>query len=667
VSAVVEPVVDAEVVLTAEPRTKRRSILRRLLTQWQSAWAVVYLTVLGLTAVFASQVAPHGIRTQSLSHKFASPSGHFLLGADDLGRDLLSRMIFGARSSLEASVVVVAGALIIAIPVGLVAGYRGGWIDGIVMRFVDAGMSVPPLVLALAIAGVLGPGLNNLMIALIVVFTPGLTRLVRGQALAVARESFIEASKAAGTSTTTILRRRVLPNVRSVVIIQASFMLGQALLAEAGLSYLGLGAQPPNPSWGNMLRRAYDLALFTHPWQLFIPATAIALTVLAFFALGDGLRDALGVAGRSYAKTKRSRVLGITQVVRPRVARGSRVAAAAPAAPAARSALLAIEGLSVEFPGAGDRTARVLDDVSIDIMPGEMLGLVGESGSGKTMTSLSIMRLVPTPGRITGGRILFEGRDLLSLPFRDLRHVRGRDIAMIFQDPMTSLNPAFTIGNQLVEAQRLARPVARRAARGRAAEMLDLVGIPDATRILDAYAHELSGGMRQRVMIAMALINGPKLLIADEPTTGLDVTIQAQILALLAKLKDELGMAVLFVTHDLGVVAELCDRVVVMYAGQIVENSPVERLFATPMHPYSEGLLGAMPRSEFRSDRLHVIPGRVPMPDAMPDGCRFHPRCPYAVATCAVDQIELVSVGPDSQARCIRVDADDRDRSPVMK
>jgi peptide/nickel transport system permease protein len=657
---VADVVVDAEV-LQAAPHTARRSVLRRLLTDRQSGWAVVYLTLLGLAAILAPLIAPYSVATQDLDNKYASPSLDHLLGTDDLGRDLLSRMLYGARTSLQASVIVVAAALIIAIPVGLFAGYRRGWVDGTAMRLVDAGMSVPALVLALAIAGVLGPGLTNLMIALVVVFTPGLVRLVRGQTLAVSQESFIEASKAAGTSTARILRHRVLPNVRSVIIIQASFMLGQALLAEAALSYLGLGAQPPNPSWGNMLRRAYDLALFTHPWQLLVPAIAIAITVLAFFSLGDGLRDALGVAGRSDKATNRSKSLGITPVTRP-AADADR-----PAPDAARGALLSIEGLTVEFPGRHGPPARVLDDVTMQIMPGEMLGLVGESGSGKTMTSLAIMRLVPSPGEITAGRVVFDGVDLLGLKFKDMRRVRGRRIAMIFQDPMTSLNPAFTIGNQLVEAQRLAKPVGRNTANARAAEMIDLVGIPDARRVLAAYPHELSGGMRQRVMIAMALVNGPKLLIADEPTTGLDVTIQAQILALLGRLKDELGMAVLFVTHDLGVVAELCDRVVVMYAGQVVENAPVHDLFTTPRHPYSEGLLGAVPRSEQRAERLQVIPGRVPQSHEMPKGCRFHPRCPYVMPECQTEPVPMISAGPDVEARCLRVRAEARVPSPVMK
>ena len=256
------------------------------------------------------------------------------------------------------------------------------------------------------------------------------------------------------------------------------------------------------------------------------------------------------------------------------------------------------------------------------------MGLVGESGSGKSVTSMSIMRLIPSPpGRITGGAVFFEGRNLLELPFAEMRELRGSDLSMVFQDPMSSLDPSFTIGHQLVEGIRLHQSVRRAQAKARAVELLDLVGIPDAKSRMGEYAHRLSGGMRQRVMIAMALLNDPKFLIADEPTTALDVTIQAQILELLKRLQEELGMSMIFVTHDLGVVADICDRVLVMYAGQIVEHAPVHDLYAQPLHPYTEALLGAIPRADETLARLVTIPGVVPVPGAWPSGCRFAPRC----------------------------------------
>ena len=303
----------------------------------------------------------------------------------------------------------------------------------------------------------------------------------------------------------------------------------------------------------------------------------------------------------------------------------------------------------------GGGTARAVDGVSFDLHAGETLGLVGESGCGKTVTSLSILRLIPEPpGHIRpGSYIEFEGRNLLTLAPKDLRAVRGNRIAMIFQEPMTSLNPVLTIGDQVAEAAIVHQRLSGAAGRARAIEMLRQVGIPDPEERVDHYPHQLSGGMRQRVMIAMALICHPQILIADEPTTALDVTIQAQILELLSHLQQQLGMAVLLITHDLGVVAGSADRVVVMYAGQVVESAPTRTLFARPGHPYTEGLMASIPRLDRPRERLHSIPGSVPAATAWPAGCRFHPRCPYAWDKCRTEEPPLLETGADGQAaRC---------------
>ncbi len=299
----------------------------------------------------------------------------------------------------------------------------------------------------------------------------------------------------------------------------------------------------------------------------------------------------------------------------------------------------------------GGGTARAVDGVSFELFPGETLGIVGESGCGKTVTSLSVLRLIPEPpGHIRPGSFIeFEGRNLLTLEPRELRAIRGNQIAMIFQEPMTSLNPVFTVGDQIAEAAIVHQGLSRGAARTRAIEMLKLVGIPDPAERVDHYPHQMSGGMRQRVMIAMALVCHPKLLIADEPTTALDVTIQAQILELLDRLQAELGMAVMLITHDLGLVAGSADRVVVMYAGQVVEQAPTAELFAHPLHPYTEGLLASVPRLDAPAararGRLPSIPGQVPAATAWPDGCRFHPRCPYAWDRCRQEAPPLLDAG----------------------
>jgi peptide/nickel transport system ATP-binding protein len=316
--------------------------------------------------------------------------------------------------------------------------------------------------------------------------------------------------------------------------------------------------------------------------------------------------------------------------------------------------LLTVEGLRVEFAGPAG-WLPVVEDVSFSIGRGETLGIVGESGSGKTVSSLAVMGLIPKGnGRVAEGRIDFEGRNLLELNSEAMRQVRGEEISMIFQEPMTSLNPAFTIGKQITDAVRSHRGVSRAVGRKRAVEMLDRVGIPDADKRVDQYPHEFSGGMRQRAMIAMALSCDPKLLIADEPTTALDVTVQAQILDLMRSLQDEMGTAILFVTHDFGVVADICDRVAIMYAGQIVEQASVASVFARPRHPYSEGLLVSMPQAARAGERLTVIPGQVPAPGAIPAGCRFQPRCSYAEPECADVPVELVTVADGSSVRCLR-------------
>ncbi|MCG3162587.1 MAG: Dipeptide transport ATP-binding protein DppD [Acidobacteria bacterium] len=303
--------------------------------------------------------------------------------------------------------------------------------------------------------------------------------------------------------------------------------------------------------------------------------------------------------------------------------------------------------------------ARSVDDVSFTLEQGEVLSLVGESGCGKSVTALSVMRLIASPGRIVGGEVLFEGRDLLKLSEAEMRSIRGDDIAMIFQDPMTSLNPVYTVGEQIAEAIRLHRKVSKKEAWNQAIEGMRDVAIPAPEARAKSYPHEMSGGMRQRVMIAMALACDPKLLIADEPTTALDVTIQAQILELLTELREKRNLALLLITHDLGVVAETSDRVAVMYAGRIVEEAPARELFAKPRHPYTEGLLRAVPRLDEsvaeKKKRLHTIEGVVPNPLNLPPGCRFAPRCEHAREKCGEGEIPLIDVGAAHLSRCIRV------------
>jgi peptide/nickel transport system ATP-binding protein len=318
--------------------------------------------------------------------------------------------------------------------------------------------------------------------------------------------------------------------------------------------------------------------------------------------------------------------------------------------------LLRLEELRTHF-FTDDGVVRAVDGVSFEVREGETLAVVGESGSGKSVTSLSILRLIAEPpGRIVGGRILFRGKNLLELDPRAMRAIRGKEISMIFQEPMTSLNPVFTCGEQIMEALMLHEKLDRKAARARTIEMLRRVGIPSPEQRVDEYPHQMSGGMRQRVMIAMALACKPAILIADEPTTALDVTIQAQILELLRDLQQAMGMAVLLITHDLGVVAETADRVAVMYAGQVVEYCDVQAAFKRTLHPYTAGLLHALPRLGEKRDALRVIPGNVPDPLRFPSGCRFHPRCPVAQQRCRESEPPVLTFDGEHQARCWRAD-----------
>jgi peptide/nickel transport system permease protein len=619
------------------------------------AWVLLMIVF----ALFGSLIEPYDPNAQNLADASQGISQAHWLGTDDLGRDVLSRLIAGAQSSMQVTFETVGLALVLALFIGLIAGFRGGWLDYILMRGADAGLAFPPLVLALAVVAVLGTSTNDTALALAIVFAPGFARFARGQTLAIREESFVEASTSIGSPPTRIVLVRILPNVMTGLVVGVAIALGAAVLAASGLAFLGLGPPPPAASWGGMLQEAYNTSLFTHPWSLVPAGLTIALTVLAFNTIGDSLRDTIsGATPQSRRQRGVKRQRGITAVVRPEQSIPAQAArpALAEAGEVSRRPLLEVRDLSVEFDTDGGRV-RVVDGVSFDVDERKIVGLVGESGSGKTVSSLAVLRLLPSPpAQIVGGSIRFNGNDLLGMDFDEMRRIRGRDIAMVFQDPLASLDPSFTIGYQLIEAIRLHEKVSRAAARDRSTRLLESVHIPDAAQRFSAYPHQLSGGMRQRVMIAMALTCHPRLLIADEPTTALDVTVQAQIVELLRELRETEDLAVLFVTHDLALISELSDEIIVMYAGQVVEQSPTAELFARPLHPYTAALLAASPGIRTETEGPTLIAGQVPQAGQFPSGCRFHPRCAYAEEACATPPIDLVVAAPDRQSRCRRVD-----------
>jgi len=649
-----EPTAEAREGSSGETEHRRVGALRRFARDKTAVGGLVFIVGVIFMAIAAPLLAPYGPNVQDLFHINAGPSGAHWLGTDDLGRDMLSRLIFGARPPLRAAFQIVGGALVLALPLALVAGFVRGSIDMVIMRAMDALFSFPPLVLALTVAGLLGPDLNDASIAIAIVFVPSFVRLIRGEVIAVREENYVEAARATGVAPGRLVRTHILPNVALPLIIQVALALGYAILIDAGLSFLGLGEQPPTASWGLMLTEAYRY-IFSSPLTLVFPGLAILLTVLAFNLVADGLRDALG--RERFGATRAARLAGGR--------RARRVAASAAHAERQRAAgeidvpsspeLLTVEHLRVEF-ATRDGWLPVVEDVGFGVLPGRTLGLVGESGSGKTVSALAIMGLLPRrESRVPEGSVRFDGMELTELSAPRMRQIRGNDIAMIFQEPMTSLNPAFTVGNQIAEQVRAHREVSRGEAWARAVDMLDQVGIPDPTRRARDYPHAFSGGMRQRVMIAMALSCEPKLLIADEPTTALDVTTQAQILELLASLQQERHMAMIFVTHDLGVISDIADDVVVMYAGQVMERTAVGELFGRPHHPYSEALLASMPQLASPGSALKVIAGQVPRPDEMVAGCRFGPRCDYTVDGCRAGPVALEPTADSGGlVRCVR-------------
>jgi peptide/nickel transport system ATP-binding protein len=633
---------------------KAGNALRRFIHDPLAVSGFVFIVGVIFMAIAAPLLAPYGPNVQDLVRINAGPSAAHWLGTDDLGRDILSRLIFGARPPLRAAFQIVGGALVLALPLALVAGFVRGWVDAIVMRAMDALFSFPPLVLALTVAALLGPNLNDASIAIAIVFVPSFVRLIRGEVIAVREENYVEAARATGVAPGRLIRTHILPNVASPLIIQVALSLGYAILIDAGLSFLGVGEQPPTASWGLMLTEAYRF-IFQSPLTLVFPGLAILLTVLALNLAADGLRDALGrerfgAKARSRDKDSRPARHHEPQLVRDPV-HGQAATTGVPSRPE----LLCVEHLRVEFATRAGWLA-VVEDVSFGVLPGQTLGLVGESGSGKTVSALAIMGLLPRrESQIPEGAVHFSGMELTRLSAEKMRRIRGNDIAMIFQEPMTSLNPAYTVGNQIAEQVRAHQSVGRAEAWAQAVDMLDQVGIPDPGRRSHDYPHAFSGGMRQRVMIAMALSCEPKLLIADEPTTALDVTTQAQILELLSSLQEQRQMAMIFVTHDLGVIADIADEVVVMYGGQVVERTAVGDLFDRPHHPYSEALLSSMPQLAAPGSALKVIPGQVPRPDEMVPGCRFGPRCDYVIDSCRTGPVALVPVaGSGGLARCIR-------------
>jgi peptide/nickel transport system permease protein len=626
--------------IPAGPARTVRDLARRPL----AVAAAAYLAALVLGAVAAGWLAPYNPQAQDLVHVLSGPTTAHWLGTDRLGRDELSRLMFGGRITLLGVAEALAVFAVLGISLGLVAGYLGGWADRLIARLGDLMLAMPGIIVLLMVLAVLPGNQLAAMIALGLISCPVLLRVVRGSAVAIRGEPYIAAARVSGLTSGRIMLRHVLPRLAGPVIVQLSLFAATAVLAQSALSFLGLAApETQGPSWGNMVTEASDV-VSQDPWLLVPAGGAIVLTVLALGLLGDGLRDV--TVGRH---------LGQAPPRRPRRTPAPRTGTVETAQQGSARALLSVRGLTIAFPASrGDVT--VVSDVSFELAPGEALGIVGESGCGKTVTGRALLGLLPSGGHITAGSAVLDGRDIAVMTEPELRQIRGADVGLISQEPVSSLDPSFCVGSQLAEVVRRHSAVSRRQARLRAAELLDMVQLPQPHRLLSRYPDELSGGMAQRVSIALALAGNPRLLIADEPTTALDVTTAAGILGLLAGLRVRLGMAIILITHDWGVLGDLCDRAVVMYAGQVVESAEVEDLYRSPRHPYTEGLLAANPHLAAVGCDLPSIPGTVPPPPAWPAGCHFQPRCRYATGECGTAPVPLTATVPGRLTRCIHSD-----------
>ena len=554
--------------------------------------------------------------------------GGHILGTDHLGRDLLSRLLWGTQLSLAVGFAAAFIAATFGSILGAIAGFYGQKTDNIIMRLIDMLMAFPYILLALAIVAALGPGLFNALISVALVNIPFFARNIRGVTVTLANKEFIEAARLSGMSNLRILIVEIFPNLLPMIVIAMSTTVGWMILETAGLSFLGLGSQPPQADLGSMLGEARS-ALITNPHTSFVPGIMIFCIVIGINLFGDGVRDALD------PRLKKG------NLIRPLP---QTIYEGGDTQPQPSTKLLSVQNLSTQFHVNQD-VYQSSNDVSFEIQEGECLGLIGESGSGKSVTALSVTSLVASPpGVIKKGFVNYKNQNLLALPYEKLRSIRGNKISYIFQDPLTTLHPLHTVGDQLLEAlQAHDSKLSASDSISKSKELLKSVQIPNPDNFWDVYPHQLSGGMRQRVCIAMALINDPELIIADEPTTALDVTVQAQILNILNSLRKKRKLSILFISHDFGVISQLCDRVIVMYAGSIVEEGPVKNIMQQAAHPYTSELIKCVPQLGNKEHALHSIPGNPPSLNQLPEGCVFANRCQYKQDQCLKGSVPVSS------------------------
>jgi len=595
--------------------------------------ALIILALIALSAIFAPLLAPHD--PTAIDLKGQPPSGEFWFGTDNLGRDVFSRLLYGGRYSLTVGLAATGFALLAGAIFGSIAAVSGKVVSEVIMRIMDIIMSIPGIALAaVAVVVFKNPEHPEKMLGVIIaaigfVYIPQLTRIVRANVLSEYGEDYVNAVVVSGARAPWILTKHVARNTAAPVLVFATVLVADAIILEASLTFIGAGLQEPTPTWGNILSSAQQGVLRGEWWQALFPGLAIMITVLCLNILSEGITDAMVAAPtgpviaehreedqlltdpvKAYATQHDALVDRLDRLAEVEKGRTDRYAPAPGNTP-----LLEVRDLCIKFPRHGD--VNVVDHVSFSVAAGETMGLVGESGCGKSITAFAIMGLLDPKAEITG-EVFYKGEDLLKMDAEKRRGLLGHEMAMIYQDALSALNPSMLIRTQMAQ-------LTKRGGTRSAEELLQLVGL-DPKRTLESYPHELSGGQRQRVLIAMALTRDPNLIIADEPTTALDVTVQKQVIELIKNLQEKLGFAMVFVSHDLALVAEVAYSITVMYAGQVIEQASTRELLTDPQHEYTRGLLGAVLSIESGSGRLHQVPGTVPSPQDFPVGDRFAPR-----------------------------------------
>ncbi|WP_370948018.1 dipeptide/oligopeptide/nickel ABC transporter permease/ATP-binding protein [Amycolatopsis sp. cg5] len=588
------------------------------------ACAAVLLVAMVALAVFAPIIWGDAAAVVDTDAIAQSPSAAHPFGTDALGRDILYRTLVATRLSAELALLATAIGLVVGIVLGTVPTVLPRRLARLLVAAVNIAVAFPGLLLALSLAAIIGVGTEGAVLAIAFAMAPAFARLVQTLSASVAGRDFVAAARVSGVGRLRLLTRHVLPNIAEPLVVNATIGAGSALLAFSGLSFLGIGVQAPDYDWGRLLREGLD-GVYVNPAAALAPGAAVVLAGLAFNLAGETVAAVVGLR---------------TPTSKRKAGKPPEPHAPAPAVVAGENPVLVVENLRVAFPGQGGWTVPVRG-VSFAVGAGEAVGVVGESGSGKSLTALAVSRLLEAPAEVTADRLEFDGAPLESTSDR----VLGTSLAMVFQDPMSSFNPTRRIGWQLAEVSQQHQGLSRKDALERAADRLAAVRIPDAARRSRQFPHEFSGGMRQRAMIAMGLMGEPKLIVADEPTTALDVTVQREVLALLTRTRRAEGAAILLISHDIAVVSQTCERVLVMYAGRIVEDLPTADL-RDARHPYTRALLATT--VDLTTDRdapLLVIPGRPPEPDRMPAGCAFAERCPMASDRCRTEDPVLTGDG----------------------